>query len=229
MACPLWLVSSLYWETEHPNRLWVSAAMTLGSPLSEQILPPPCTGAGLSELGLTCLIPARGCYTRLLPYTKIHLIIFYTGLSLLSWHDVPWSSCSPQTGHFRFLVMKEWEEWKKRVIYLSNGLIRPKGAYTCFSMPHLVAHPQVLQVETGWYLWDIANMSCRCCSCQARPASAVRWGHQHGDNSCWWYYRRLTRQRAAVVCPCMVTASKQKGCSCLTASWSSGCFTDLFI
>lgn len=41
-------------------------------------------------------------------------------------------------------------------------------------MPHLVAHPQVLQVETGWYLWDIANMSCRCCSCQARPASADR-------------------------------------------------------
>lgn len=100
MACPLWLVSSLYWETEHPL-LWVSAAMTLGSPLSEQILPPPRTGAGPLELGLTCLIPARGCYTRLLPYTKIHLIIFYTGLSLLSWHDVPLEQLLPTDWAFQ--------------------------------------------------------------------------------------------------------------------------------
>lgn len=68
---------------------------------------------------------------------------------------------------------------------LPNHLKRAKDTYKCFgmhSMPHSVAHHQILQMEVSWYLGNIANMSCSCCCCcQTQPVSTARRTHVYRD------------------------------------------------
>lgn len=104
-------------------------------------------------------------------------------------HGHPTSGWGIQKGHEQDQTGWTWC-WKnensgeRERFILPNHLKRSKDTYICFCMcrmPHLVAHPQVLQMGTSWNLWGVANMSCSCCYCQTQPVSTARWTHVYRD------------------------------------------------